>query len=598
MILNALADYYDILAEKDEVPRIGWSKEKVSYGIALDGEGNLTGIISRKHLDEKGKEMTGVEEVPAHQKRSVGISPFFLCDSAAYLLGVDPKEEKNERALKCFEASRVLHEEFLNDIEKTDTAARRVLLYFRHWTPENAYKSQKIRELFPDFAKTGFLEFTDEMGIPLYQYPGIRDLWNRRKQESSSNDNRMLCLDTGEMDIPAKLHPSIKGIHNAQSSGAALVSFNSNAYESYGSDGKQGFNAPVSSRTAFKYTAVLNKMIAERSNIVYLGSTALIFWAEKANHAAESIFARNFTDSNEITDDELRSIYENIIRFGYCDVNGNEVHYDNRFYILGLAPNAARLSIHFFWQGKFGDVIRHVRDHDKRLEIVQPFGGRALLPVWKIMQETCRISEDENGRRKRIGEPSQPLEDALMRAVITGGKYPFELLEQILDRIRTNHILGYSGWEKTAVIKAILLNNYSGKEEVATVSLNRETNDTAYVLGRLFAVLESLQEYSARPAKLNTTIKDRYFGSASATPGIVFPQLMRLAQIHERKLDAGARINYDKTITELMGKIGGESYPMRLSLSEQGIFYLGYYHQRQDMFGGNRGSAKEAEDNE
>jgi len=590
MILNALSEYYDELAAAGEVPQPGWSREKISYGIALKKDGSVAGIISRKHLNEKGKEIVGTEIVPAHPKKTSGISACFLSDSAAYLLGIDPKEypenirvKKQKRARECFEASADLHKSLLKDISESSTAAKSVLNFYEKWNPEDAYHDPEISRLFSEFAKTGFLIFTDEMGKPISEYPEIRELWNNHQQDSKDAVS-MLCLDTGKKDIPATIHPSIKGIHQAQSSGATLVSFNASAFESYGADGKQGLNAPVSESTVFKYTTVLNKMIADRKNIVYVGDTAYIFWAEKANHGAESIFLRNFSDQEDITDDELRSIYMHLVRDGYCTVHGEKVSYDNKFYVLGIEPNAARLSIHFFWQGKFGNIVRNVQEHDERLEIIQPFHGRALLPLWKIAQETCRISEDENGRKKVIGKPSQPLEDALTRSVITGTRYPMELLTGVLDRIRTNHIMGYSGWEKAAIIKALLLNNFSGKEEVATVSLNRETDNAAYVLGRLFAVLESLQEQSARPAKLNATIRDRYFGSAASTPGIVFPQLLRLAQNHERKLDQGGKVYYDKMITELMGKLNGRSYPMRLSLPDQGAFYLGYYHQRQALF--------------
>lgn len=581
MIINSLANYYDQLAENGEITQRGWCMAKVSYGVPLDPDGNVLEIVSRMTADEKGKEKVASEQVPEQGKKTSGISANFLCDAAKYLLGVDENKEKRKRAEECFQASAKLHHEILDGVESD--AAERILKHYDQWDPSTAYDLSMISSHLADFGKTGFLVFTDENGIPLYRDPAIREAWNQYRAAKQSGAEKAFCIDTGRINVPSVVHPSIKGIRGAQTSGAALVSFNFTAAESWGRDKSQGLNAPISEETAYKYTTVLNKMISGRDNIVYAGSKsdiAILFWAENANHACESVFEMSFEgESNEIKNKELKSIYSQLAHGGTFQLDGETGSYDNPFYVLGIAPNAARLSVRFFLQGKFGDMIRHLQEHNQRLEIVQPFDKHNGLPLWKLLQETVSATSTN-------AKISSQLEEQMLKAILMGGRYPVELLTSILTRIRAEHSLGLHDWEKAAMIKAYLLRNMSDKantKEVATVSLNKDTNNEAYVLGRLFAVLEGLQRSSAG-TKLNTTIRDRYFSSAAATPGIVFPQLISLAQNHMKKLEEGAKVYYDRQITELMGKLEGPRYPSNLDLAEQGEFYLGYYHQKQAMF--------------
>lgn len=583
MIINALSSYYDSLAENGEIAEPGWSMEKVSFGAAIGEKGELKGIISRKHIDEKGKESLSIECVPEHGKRSSGILPNFLVDSSAYILGIDPKadsEKKIRRARECFETAGQLHHSILDETDSD--ASKRILDFFDRWIPEQGENSEMIKDHLIDFGKTGFIELTDEKGIPFYEYPEIRKAWMSYKEKSSSDESRIICFDTGREDVPETVHPSIKGIRGAQSSGAALVSFNASAFESYGKDKQQGLNAPISRIGAFKYTTVLNKLISGGKNITYFGSKtnlAVIYWAENAKHAYEDIFAESLEGSDdEMTNAELSQIYMNLSHGGTFKWKGKLYEFSNRFYVLGISPNNARLSIRFFQQNEFGEMLRCMALHEKRLEIIEPYNEKKKLPLWKILQETVRADS------KMAVSPQ--LEEQMLKSILTGTMYPFELYTSVMSRIRTEKKLGYSGWERAAIIKAFFLRNYSSKQwtkEVATVSLNNGTDNESYVLGRLFAVLEQLQKRAAG-TELNVTIKDRYFASAATTPGIVFPQLLRLAGNHEKKLDGGMKVYYEKLIGELMGKLNDKSFPMHLSLTEQGTFYLGYYHQTQDMY--------------
>ena len=247
--------------------------------------------------------------------------------------------------------------------------------------------------------------------------------------------------------------------------------------------------------------------------------------------------------------------------------------------MLGLAPNAARLSVRFFWQNSFGALARNLERHYQRLEIIRPsFDKFPTLSIWRLVLETVRKVPG------RTPEPHPRLAGDLLLAVLNDTLYPATLLNGVELRIRAERSVSRG---QAAILKAYYtkyLEQFqpdSPMKEALTVELNEQTNYLPYLLGRLFAVLEGLQQ-SANPG-INTTIKDRYFNSASATPAIVFPQLINLAQKHLNKLDGGLAVYYDKQITELSSRIT-QTLPTRMSLAEQSAFQLGYYHETQRRY--------------
>ena len=247
--------------------------------------------------------------------------------------------------------------------------------------------------------------------------------------------------------------------------------------------------------------------------------------------------------------------------------------------MLGLAPNASRLSVRFFMQDTFGHFAQNLMKHQEQMEIVcspsEPWG---ILTLWDLLQETAN-------RKSSKKEPPAQLIGDVTRAVLTGTLYPASLYAQVQLRLRAEKQISHN---KAAIIKAYLLRNVVKEDdthpykEALGVKLNENTSCLPYRLGRLFAVLECLQE-AAAGKKLNTTIRDRYFNSACSTPATVFPRLVALAQNHLRKLSDGSRIYYTKLVSELFSGMD-ESYPVRLSLQEQGVFQIGYYHQMQYMY--------------
>ena len=408
-------------------------------------------------------------------------------------------------------------------------------------------------------------------GMYAQEDPAIRAAW--QTHYDMQGGAKMQCLVTGNMDSIAAVHPAVSGVRGAQSSGAALVSFNGPAFCSYGRE--QGFNAPVGKYAAFAYTAALNHLLSGKDNVQFIGDTTVVCWAEGAepaytDFACSALFGAELPQ--ELTEQDLSAMLKRLANGLPC----TEFPLDpNRpFYILGLAPNAARLSVRFFLRDTFGALMRHVNDHHTRMEIIRPVNDPyTLLPLWAMLRETVNL----NSRDK---SPSPAMAAATARAIFTGGLYPASLLEATMLRIRAEHNITRG---RAAILKAYYLRNENKEcpKEVLTVSLNEASTNIPYTLGRLFSVYEAVQQ-AANPG-INTTIKDKYYNSAASTPATIFPILDGLCQKHLRKLGAGQRIYYEKQIMELKNILGEEN-PLRLTLPQQGSFNLGYYHQTQKRY--------------
>jgi len=573
MILQSLAEQYDALAEREKVSKIGWSNAKVSYALVLDAQGQLIEMISLKVLSPDGKKSFPAQLwVPEQVKKASGIKSNFLCENASYFLGYDNKG-KPDRTMQCFEAAKELHHEILDEIHNSN--AERILKFFDIWDAEQAVSNEYIVPILKDLDAGANLVFSDESGNYLHKDKEIADAWKRYKSEKSSDAEKERCLVTGELAPIAILHPSIKGIRGAQSSGASLVSFNAASSESYGKDGEQGKNAPVSELAAFKYGAALNYMIADTKHVQYIGDTALVYWAEDADPIYQDIFSASlYGDDDTISDDELHAIMRQIGTGGDFNADGMRVKYSNKFYILGLSPNAARLSVRLFLQSEFGEMMQNLNTHNKRLEIVQPMGTEKKLPIWMLLNETA----NQNASNKT---PPAPMAGAVLRSIILNLRYPESLYEMILLRIRAEHDIN---WKKAAIIKAFFLKNSKENDkmrEVLTVNVS-ESKYEPYVLGRLFAILEMVQK-TANPG-IKATIRDKYFTSAASTPAHIFPILLSLAQHHLKKMSDGSSVYYDKLLTQVQNMIEDVQYPARLNLNDQGAFYLGYYHEKQALY--------------
>lgn len=577
MILQALTAYYEQLLRTGQISAPGWENQfKVSYWLRINAEGQLIDLVDCRQMVLRGKkEVLAPREmaVPAHVKRASGIAANFLCDNSTYLLGADEKG-KPERSIQCFEACAKLHHAILNGVDSP--AARAVLAFFDHWKPEEASAHPLLADRWKDITGNANLLFDyegPEGSILSTEDEAIRAAWQRHYNSASPDAPLVQCLVTGQQAPAARLHPSIKGVPGAQVAGAALVSFNAPAFCSYGHE--QGENAPVSEYAAFAYTTALNTLLASRDHCRILGDTAVVCWAENASPSCCMMAMFGIPENHGLTEDDLSKALDNLAKGQPCSWMGEDLQPGQHFYVLGLSPNAARISVRFFYRDTMGKFAAHLQQHAKALEIDRPpYDQEPLISISKIVRETLNFKE-------RNPKPSPQLSGALLRAALTGAPYPSTLLHSIASRIHADQKVTPN---RAAILKAYYLRNastLSNHKEILDMKLNDDSNYCPYVLGRLFATLEHIQ--SDANSEINTTIRDRYFNAACETPEVVFPTLINLAQKHLKKLTPAQQINYNKLLTHLFSKID-ETLPAHTTLPEQGAFQIGYYHQMRKFY--------------
>lgn len=572
MILQALVKEYENLAQKGLVSKPGWSQAKVSYAIDLNADGSIKVIYSLQAEDQRGKKIVMVPAllyVPEMVTRSSGVAANFLCDNAKYMLGIDT-DGTNDRVKDCFQAAKEKHIALLKDVD--NPMAKAICSFFETWNPENAKDNGCVQEKWEELNEGGNLIFC--MGMDYAQDdPDIKAAWEDLIG-TSGEEQTGICLVTGKKTEIARIHRGIKGVPGAQSSGAALVSFNAPAFESYGKE--QSYNAPVGKYAEFAYTTALNYLLSKRENTFSLGDSMIVFWAETGGKKCEDLFCLSI-NPQEDNQEQLQKVFDNLKAMRPVDLDDITIDLTQQFYILCLAPNAARLSVRFFYQNTFGTILKNIGAHYKRMDVVRPSweNDRKFLGIYRMLQETVNMKSKEK-------KPVANMAASVLQAVLSGNRYPASLYTDTMIRIRSEQ--GNVTYGRAAIIKAFLIKNYQWKEGEDCMGLNESSNETPYILGRLFSVLESVQK-DANPG-INTTIRDRYFNSACATPASVFPVLIKLKNSHikklEREIGGGSKIYYEKLLTELMGKIN--AFPQRLSLEEQGKFMLGYYHQTQKKY--------------
>lgn len=576
-ILQALAGHYDRLAANGAAPDYGYSRQQISYKIVLTRDGEPVNVVSLLDTSVR-KPRPSLRPVPRPIPRTSGVASNFLWDKTAYVFGVkrDRDTERPVPAEREHAAFKTLHERLLADV--ADDGLQALRSFLNEWQPENYDSLTHARDMLDVnlvFQLEGELRF-------LHDRPAARRVWLDHLSVSDGTDG--FCLVSGERVPVERLHPKVKGVRGTQSSGAAIVSFNLDAFESFGKG--QGANAPVSARAAFAYTSALNKLLERDSRQrVQIGDATTVFWAEaaaddRAATEAENLFAM-LADGPRTDEEETAAVADKIKELEKgrpLSEVAPDINEDTRFYVLGLAPNAARISIRFWYQETFGDIVRRMLDHRNDLSL-DPTPWRRPPAAWRLLLETAVQRKAENIPPTLCG--------ALMRSILTGSRYPQSLLTGIILRIRADRDINGI---RTAICKACLARDYRlqlTKEEVP-VSIDIDSDNVAYNLGRLFAIYT----YAERSvAERNATIRDRYIGSASATPHRVFPILMRgyehnrsrLAK--EDRLKQGAGIRADKAVREVIWRLPGqEDFPAVLALQDQARFFLGYYHQERAMY--------------
>ena len=597
MILASLARYYcRLAAETDDmgnpkVPPYGFSEEKIGWILVLDKEGRLKTAVPNLTADKKPQPK--LMSVPRPEKRTSGIKPNFLWDKTAYALGVEANKNKAEAkekpftsSEKTFDAFKQYHLDLLQNSE--DEGLQALYRFLQNWLPENF-----AAENLPAEILDANIAFSLEKPTALiHKREAAQTLWAGCLKSDEALEG--LCLISGDTAPIARLHPAIKGVFGGQSSGGSIISFNKEAFASFGKE--QGANAPVSEQSAFAYTTVLNYLLRRENNhCLTIGDASTVFWAEADDNAtaqaAEGFFAQVFMPPND--EQESAKIFNVLEQIGKgCPLQeiAPELSPNTRFYILGLAPNAARISVRFWLDTTFGQLAENLAQHWKDLHIEPSAWKKGKEPpVWRILLETTPKRKDAEGRLKKSESKDIPpqLAGEYMRSVLTGRFYPKTMLTRMIGRIRSD---GYISGLRVAVIKAVINRNSLYREELK-MGLNEETHDIPYRLGRLFAIIELAQ--SSALGELNAGVRDKFYGGASSSPHSTFPLLLDNYRTHISALRKGRKAKWVKgnskklanwlegKVGEIIGVFDAETpFPRHLSLEEQGRFVVGYYQQR------------------
>ncbi len=571
MILQALHDYYQRLADDPEhdIAPPGFSVQNIGFRVVINEDGSLHAIEATDH-DEKGKPRPVKLRVLGQAKPTgAGINPCFLWDNATYQLGAVPEKRDPKWAADRYEKFRTEHLAAEKEID--DPAYSAVCRFLENWSPQHAAAHP---DLNPPPANFGVFRLRGQQG-DVHQRPKVLTYWQHRMQRDGDRGAEELsgvCAVTGTADQPiARLHePKIKGIVGGQTTGALLVSFNSDAYESYGKT--QSFNAPVSEDAAFRYCTALNYLLADRSRRVIIGDASTVFWTEKPA-PIERAWGPMLDDRCAESEEQLKQVRGLLLRIvrgtAPPDALGPP---ETRFFVLGLSPNAGRIAVRYWFTDTLDHLLTNLREHLQDLSVIG-MDAEAPPPVLReLLLETVRDAKDI----------PPLLAGALARAILTGRPYPEAFFFAVLRRVRTDGEV----WPRRAAILKAHLNRLHRErpflKEPIPMALDITRNDKPYVLGRLFATYEKIQR-DALGDKLNRTIKDSYLSSASASPAAVFPRLFRLSQHHLGKIEqVGLRITREKLLGDLYSRV--EGFPSHLSHHDQGLFAIGYYHQTQAFY--------------
>lgn len=581
-MLEELAELYEELCKQGKVLPEGWGMAKVSHRIELDKDGHCKRIISAKEKvkvknGKKEVEIAPTRKVPLPVIRTIGVKANFLCDTPTYLLGV-AKDGNKERANECFRAARKLHHKILDHCPASE--AKAILAFFDTWDYEHAETDPMIQERIEELAAANNLIFTVE-GKDTTINRDIEEAWENyltSSKETANDAVKEQCLITGKRNQPiAILHPKIKGVAGTKTTGANLVSFNAPAFWSYGKDKKQGENSPISEHAAFAYGTALNQLLADRRHTQVIGDTTVVYWSKHAITAAQDVIAARLGNIGKSENHSWDEIAEQIKKGLTVNIDEETLNQNEPFYILGLAPNASRIAVRFFEENRFREVLQNLEAHQKRMELQGPDWEKGEIPLWKILKETTNPNTKESCA-------SPLMAGSLLRAILENTKYPESVYHQVLMRVFKDQEISHT---KAAFIKAYLLKNATKHwEEKLQMAVNKETKEISYVLGRLFSVLEDIQQ-NAIP-EINATIKKRYFNSACTTPAAVFPILLKLTNSHIGKFEKPKAIYFKKKLSALMDQIEmpntGMPFPKRLNLEEQGAFVLGYYQETQAKY--------------
>lgn len=580
MILQALHSYYE--RKKEDFPKVGFQEKEIPFIIEIDSQGTPIQIVDTREGEGK-KNRAGEFWIPQEVIRtSTKTKANLLWDNCEYLLGLadqkklkDNKERGKEEKYK--KRVKKMASDFADKVRELfkrfpdDTGIRAVAKFYEQHVNEGLEKFgdvwKQIKETNPNvtFRLQGDVDL-------ICQRPVVCEYI----QSDQSNDDSGIgiCLVTGQKGKIERLHPATKNVRGTQKNSTPLVSVNTKEFRAFRSFNKeQGYNSPVGEDVVFGYTTALNHLLRKDSRQrLQVGDTSTVFWADKPTKweaQVPDIFGEPPKDDPDRNTRAVEALYKAIDR-GLLEKDESKT----KFFVLGLAPNAARIAIRFWHQGTVSEMAARIRRHFDDLAILRSPRDPRYLSIFRLLTSIATQGKADNIPPNLGGE--------LIRSIFAALPYPHTLLSAAVRRIRAEQNVTYprAALIKACINRATRYSNDDGKEELR-MSLDETDANVGYRLGRLFAVLEKAQE-EANPG-INATIRDRYYGAASSTPMTVFSTLLKLKNHHLSKLEnRGRAVNLEKRIGEIME--GLDDFPAQLALADQGRFAIGYYHQRQDFF--------------
>lgn len=561
MILKALYDYYN---RNGNLPKKGMEFKEIGFLLVLNEKGEFIRFEDRR-IDNKHAQEFLV-------KKSVGRTSApkanYLYDNSAYVFGYSDKGDESSN-VKYFNEFKSKVEEIYNAFP--DSSEMKAIHAFYQKGQEAIINALKVDSLWSEVVKNLNKKFS---AFSFLIEGDIRIVAEKQEYLSISNENECTngkrCLISGNKAHIVETTAATM-ISGSQAT-AKLVSFQvKSGYDSYGKN--KGNNAPVSEEVEFAYTTALNYMLRSDSHNKFLiGNRTFVFWASKddevGKQAEECIWDMfGFNDSN---DDDPNHGIEQVRKVFKAIYSGSlQTTMDDKFYILGLAPNSARIAVTYWAEIPLKEFAKRINRHFDDMEIVD--NRKEQKPYMGLRSILASITL---GGKSSDVIPNLP--EAVVKSIFQGLPYPQSLFSACIRRIRAEQ---YITKTRVAIIKAYL-NRLNNNEQIIEIMLDKENKNQGYLCGRLFAVLEKIQE----EANGQHSIRERYMNSASATPAMVFPTILNLSSHHVEKLTEGRNVYFEKLNQEIVDKISADGFPAHLDIQDQGRFFVGYYHQRQDFF--------------
>ncbi len=588
-----LVQYYHCLSKRENSPILpsGYSKVGINFHLILTKEGEIKEILPYTRTEIRGKKEIEVpkEEVFPWRYSVSATSSETIEHRDKYTFGLlwDKDSSGFVPSLDAFEKNKEKNLLFLEDLSSPVVDA--YVLFLKNWTPSEELSNPHLLKLGKDFIGSKYVISLEDSADFLHKDPKTKEKWDKFWSESKEDEDSVYgqCAISGKKSPLARTHTKLKGV-GGQASGVGLVSFNEEAYESYGK--KQSFNSSISQEVMEQYTETFNFLANDPQHKQMLDDMTLLFWAMTTGDESPMLeeaqdwfgFPVNTEEKNEKKAEEsLQSAVTATALGRSARIEALKEYESVEFYILGVKPNTSRLSVKFFMKNNFGQFQENIALHQKHCAFTEQDKAMSLKWILSVLKSPV------------APEDAPPdLQTKLLHSILTGSKYTDYLLHHLIYRVKVDKDKEEKGKPKfTAIsrprvrlIRACLIRKNIIKWEDTTM-LQQENADTAYLCGRLFAILEEIQR-KAQGKEVNATIKDKFFSSACTTPSLVFPRLLKLSQNHLHKIEnRGTAVNFDKKLTEVMGAMT-VSFPRNLNMDKQGLFILGYYQEKNAYFQG------------